>query len=200
MLKKTKTIFKDAKKMIILLLFGITFLTNSSCTKKKNEPLLFNVKWNINIDGTQNSWQGVYNINPFTLNEISCESEEEGRCIQQLGGGNYAVVMEKNWSSSTLSANSMNIGFRCTINDTTGSVNFTTSNFNYDYNAIRINVLNDYYESSLPNSNIIMNITDVNTDQNWLGTVKGNFSGVIGKQSGGTANISGSFEAFTRSK
>jgi hypothetical protein len=199
MARKLRTYFRYAKKIIILLLFGITFLPSSSCTKKKNEPLQLNVKWNINIDGTQNSWQGVYYINPFTLNEISFESEEEGKCIQQSGGGRYIVVMEKKWTSSP-SNNSINLGFRCSINDTIGSVNLTTSNYTYEYSHFNINTKNGNYLSSLPNSNITLNITEVNTDDNGLGVVKGNFSGVIGKQTGGTANISGYFEAFTRSK
>jgi hypothetical protein len=196
-LSKSKTTMIKIRYWLFPFLISLLCVINNSCTKPKNKLIEIKTKWNINIDGIVTSWEGVYSIHPFYFSVISCNSNEEGQCIQQnLGVGYYNILMTKG-NTNVFTQNSISVGLNINTGNTIGTTTINSASFNSN-STFDIKTYNSEYKSYLPNTNITVNITEVPSNNDRIGLLKGNFSGVIGKLGGGTSNISGSFEAFTK--
>lgn len=185
---------KLLKHISLTPIFLVVFLL-SGCDK--NNELSMTVKWNLNIDNNNLSWEGNYLIDPITYN-YSCTSSVPGNCNQQLGGEAYSILMTKGNTEITTN-NDFNMCFNCTILNKIGTTVISANNPTAPINTMfEIASLSNVCSATLPNSNITINITEIIENSPHTALVKGNFSGVIGKYSGGTANISGSFEAYNK--
>jgi hypothetical protein len=185
---------KLIKQLTLTPIFLVLFFL-SGCDKK-NE-LTMTVKWDLNIDNENISWEGDLLIDPITY-DYTCTSSVPGICNQQLGGEQYSVIMSKG-NQEILTNNDFNMFFNCSVLNKIGST-VITPNMPYDPvdPKFEIQSLNNVCSATLPNSNITINITEIIEKSPHTALVKGNFSGVIGKYSGGTASISGSFEAYNK--
>jgi hypothetical protein len=148
------------------------------------------IKWNMTIDGINYSWQGTYP-------ESSTSASGGSQYILQSGGPGQIILS----NSGTGQGISVSISHSNMTGVGSSLFNQSNSSTNSFFSIMDgTNVMNSY--SNEYGGSLSLNITTFpsNTVQeNGISNsalVKGNFSGTLGKASGGTSTVSGSFESI----
>jgi hypothetical protein len=147
------------------------------------------IKWNATLNGQNYTWQDTYP-------EASTNAAGGSQYSKSSNGGQITLVSGGGFNSFQIIMSNPNMY-------STGTYNISSANFS-TYNSFSVmdganaqNMLSIAY-----GGNVTINITTFPSNTvsaNGVSNnaiVKGNFSGTIGKSSGGTVPISGSFESI----
>lgn len=185
-----KNVKSFINRIFNLALVGIIGVSILSCNPDNPQPSGSTIiKWNLTLDGQNYSWQDSYPESSTSASggsQYTLQSNGIGQFIFSNSGTMNGIMM-------TISKSAMN---------STGSYTFSQSN--YSTNSM-FSIMNNTNSTQLNNAyggNIVLNITTLpsnsvsNNGVSSSALVKGNFSGTIGKATGGTSTISGSFESI----
>ncbi len=180
-----KTYFKNHQKLLFFFLVGLLFI---GCNPKNPEPNV-KIQWNVILDGQNYSWEGIY---------PESSTSNLGGCQYSLDGDVGNISM-----SNTGTSQGLIINLTKSSMNTSGSYDFNQLNYSANSTMTIMNNSNGLTTMSTGfGGNVNLNIStfatnSVSSDGVSISTVlKGSFSGTIGKTSGGTSIITGSFEAI----
>lgn len=185
-----KNLKSFTKKIFNTAFIGIIGISIISCNPDNPQPSGSTIiKWNLTLDGQNYTWQDSY---PESSTSASGGSQYT---LQSNGLGQILL-------SNSGTMNGIMISISKTAMTSTGSYTFNQSNYSSNSMFSIMNNTNNTQLNTAFGGNIVVNITTFPSNSasvNGVSSsalVKGNFSGTIGKATGGTSTISGSFEAI----
>lgn len=193
-----KRSFKTNITILRILSVSLVLLSLISCNQTNPQPTpaptpapqpgSVLIKWNLIIDGQTHTWQGYY---------PDCSTAASG-------GSQYTLqttgVGQLTFAKSTAEFFTINIAKPGM--STTGSYTINQANYNSDCMFSIMDLNNSINVNTAYGGSVTVNITtlpSVSVALNGVtsnGNVIGTFSGTIGKSTGGTSTISGSFESI----